>query len=445
VLNAAAKKYILIVACTVGTLFAVVASFNALIDPYGMYRLVEIKGLNAHKPAIYNRVRLFKAYEIRRMKPSAIILGTSRSHIAMSTSHKGWDQTATPRYNLAFDGATTKEMYFYLRHAYMIHPLKQVVLGLDAYHSMEAPSSVRPDFDPQLLCETRSLTSLLLMTLEDLKLLTSIDTLWASIETVRSQNCGEPEWFAADGQRLGEVFFRSFEENFQKCPRTYFEEIDKLEVGFQLEGRNPAPNRCVNQAVAAGSLQETDGETSLGYIQQIIEFCRAKHVDLRIFITPEHAHQLEISAALGAWSSIEEAKRNLVYLLSRYAAMHPGEPPILLYDFSGYNSVTTETLPEPGSRYEMKYYWDSSHFKEIVGDFVLDRLFALFNAERPIPADFGVRLTAGTIDAALARIRDDQITYRKRHPQDVAAIRLLVHNALRQENTDILSASAARP
>jgi len=43
-----------------------------------------------------------------------------------------------------------------------------------------------------------------------------------------------------------------------------------------------------------------------------------------------------------------------------------------LWDFSGYSSVTTEALPASGSHAEMEFYWDSSHFKDIVGDFVLD-------------------------------------------------------------------------
>ncbi len=400
-----------------------VSVFNAVVDPYGMYRLVEVKGFNLHKPAVYNRVRLMKAYDIRRIKPDAIVLGTSRCHVAMRMSNEGWDLGARKRYNLAFDGATTKEMYFYLRYAQAIHPLKEVVLGLDTYHPTLAPASTRPDFDQGLLYGNRSLISSIRMMLEDLKLLASVDTLFSSIETLRSQNTNEYEWFAADGQRLGEVFFRNFDDKFQKSPRDYFEEIDRMEVGFKMPDRKLTRLTPVEAVSASASLQKTDCETSLGYIRKIVEFCRDNHIDLRIFITPEHAHQAEISAALGTWPLVEKAKRDLVRLLTEDAAMHPGELPIPLYDFSGYNSITTESLPQPGSRDEMKYYWDSSHFKELVGDFVLDRLFSISRSEHPIPVDFGIRLTPATIESALARIRTDQIAYRLSHPQDIAAIR----------------------
>jgi len=388
-----------------------------------MYRLVDLEGFNAYKPAVDHRVRLVKAYDVRRLRPQAIILGTSRSHLGLRPSHDGWDRAAKPVYNLAFDGATTKEMYQYLLHAHAVRPLRQVVLGLDTYHATLAPATARPDFDAHLL-DSPGGAVLPSLIRADLKVLASLDTLRASLATVRSQSDREPQWFAPDGQRLGEVFFRRAGEHFEQLgPRGYFEEIDRLEVGFKREGQLAAnargPGRTAQPATAAS-------ETSLDYIRRIVAFCRAQRVDLRIFIAPEHAHQLEITAAIGEWASLENAKRALVQLLAEDAARRPGAPPIPLWDFSGYSSVTTEALPESGNRSEMEFYWDSSHFKDIVGDFVLDRLFGLSRPQREVPPDFGVRLTPATIEPTLARLRADQVAYRRSHPADVVWIRSLV-------------------
>jgi hypothetical protein len=387
-----------------------------------MYRLVDLEGLNAYKPAVDHRVRLVKAYDVRRLRPQAIILGTSRSHLGLRPSHDGWDPTAKPVYNLAFDGATTKEMYQYLLHAHAVRPLRQVVLGLDTYHATLAPAAARPDFDAHLL-DSPGGRALPPFIRADLKVLTSLDTLRASLATVRSQSAREPQWFAPDGQRRGEVFFRRAGEHFEQLgPRGYFEEIDRLEVGFKREGQLAANARSGRTAQAATAASET----SLDYIRRIVAFCRAQDVDLRIFIAPEHAHQLEITAAIGEWASLENAKRALVQLLADDAARHPEAPPIPLWDFSGYSSVTTEALPKSGSRAEMKFYWDSSHFKDIVGDFVLDRLFGLSGPRRGVPPDFGVRLTPATIELTLAHLRADQVTYRRGHPEDVVWIRSLL-------------------
>jgi hypothetical protein len=413
---------------------------NFVVDPFGMYRLVDLEEFNAYKPAVDHRVRLVKAYDVRRLRPQAIILGTSRSHLGLRPSHDGWDPTAKPVYNLAFDGATTNEMYQYLLHTHAVRPLRQVVLGLDTYHATLAPATARPDFDAHLL-DSPGGRALPPFIRADLKVLTSLDTLRASLATVRSQSAREPQWFAPDGQRRGEVFFRRAGEHFEQLgPRGYFEEIDRLEVGFKREGQLAANARSGRTAQAATAASET----SLDYIRRIVAFCRAQDVDLRIFIAPEHAHQLEITAAIGEWASLENAKRALVQLLADDAARHPEAPPIPLWDFSGYSSVTTEALPKSGSRAEMKFYWDSSHFKDIVGDFVLDRLFGLSGPRRGVPPDFGVRLTPATIELTLAQLRADQVTYRRGHPEDVVWIRSLLDGIAPLRGPGVVAVSRPR-
>jgi hypothetical protein len=425
--RSAAIRYCWTATLTAAALLAAIVSVNLVVDPFGMYRMIEVDGFNVHKPAVQHRVRLAKAYEVHQIRPRGIILGTSRSHLGLRPSHDGWDPAARPVYNLAFDGATTKEMYHYLVHSHAVRPLRQVVLGLDTYHATLAPATTRPDFDPQLLDST-GILALPSLIRADLKILSSLDTLNASIATVASQADRQPDWFARDGQRLGDVFFRRPGERFEQIgPREYFEEIDRLEVGFKRDGQLTAKAREAAHNVVRPAAAI---ETSIDYIRRIVAFCRTEGIDLRIFIAPEHAHQLEITAAIGEWATIENAKRALVELLTEDAAQHPNAPAVPLWDFSGYSSVTSEALPASDSRAEMKFYWDSSHFKDIVGDFVLDRVFGL-SAPRPtVPPDFGVRLNGVTIEPALARLRADQLAYRRSNPKDVIWIRSLVNGGV---------------
>lgn len=422
------KKYSLIVLSTLLAVLAVIVGVNVVVDPYGMYRLVDINGFNSHKPAIYHRVRLAKAYDIRRIKPRTVILGTSRTHLGVRPSHEAFGAGGKPVYNLAFDGATTKEMYYYLRHAHAVQPLRQVVLGLDTYHPTPAPGSNRPDFDEQMLLQPDSRWSRFKVCLADMKLLISFDTMSESLATVRAQKSRSAEWFAPDGQRLGEVFFHQPWEDFQtRGPRHYFDEIDKLEVRYKLEWRIPAKPGHNNKQ---GPEAKADGITSLGYIQRMIEFCRTEGIRLSIFLTPSHAHQLEISAATGEWPSLEKGKREMVRLLSEDAARHPDQQPFPLYDFSGYSAVTTEPLPAIGSTNELRNYWDSSHFKDTVGDLVLNRMFGVNNTLD----DFGVLLTGENIDKVLADTRSRQETYRETHEEDIRLIRTNVEDFKRRNN-----------
>jgi hypothetical protein len=365
-----------------------------------------------------NRVRLVKAFDIRRIKPRALVLGTSRSHVAIRTTHPGWNPPAEPRYNAAFDGATTHEMYAYLRHARAIEPLRQVVLGLDTWQLDSSPSGVRPGFEPGILDVPGDPWHGILSRLSAMRVAFSAGAVLASFQTVLSQDNAQEDWFAPDGQRLGEVFFHRPDEDYvTEGQRSYFLAIDRQEAGFKLDSGNERPRR------SAGD--EKPDLSSLGYVHLMIEFCRAEGIDLRIFITPAHAHQMEIAAAVGEWPKIEAGKRELVRLLANDAALHPGAKPFIFFDFSGYSSVTMEPLPQSGSSEEMTYYWDSSHFKEEVGDWVLDRLFAVQQAGHPVPGDFGIALTAETIDAALAEIRAGRARYRAGHPADATQIRIM--------------------
>jgi len=404
--------------------------FNAVIDPLAMFKLVDMPSLNRHKPAVYTRVRLAKAYEVRRVAPTGVILGTSRTHLGLRPSHEGWNPDVTPRYNLAFDGATTKEMYLYLRHAHGVAPLKQVVLGMDTWQLTDAPASTRPGFDADVLLADASLGSRLRVALADLRLLISLDTLRLSYQTLRAQEQAEPEWFAADGQRLGEVFFRRPGEMFQdQSPRAYFEHYDRQEISWQTEPSGK-PGAGAAQPPYAKAPPPAEA-TSMDYLERIVEFCREHEIDLRIFTTPSHARNMEISAATGSWTSLESGKRKLAELLARDAAAHPGQRPIPFYDFADYSSITTEALPPATGGLEMRNYWDSSHFKESVGDLVLDRLRGVNTPGRVVPPDFGVRVTSSNIETHLAGIRQRQAAYRASRAPDVEALAVLLEQVKR--------------
>ncbi len=405
-----------------GAICAVVASFNLAVDPYGSYRLFAF-GRSAVKPAVYRRVKLAKAYDLRRTEPEAIVLGTSRSHLGLRMTHDGWNAPRERRYNAAFDGATTKEMYAYLRHASAVARLRQVVLGLDFWHLGHIPASTRPDFDPDILFVPGKPLHNAAVYAADLGLLISLDTTRASFAELTSDPAAQPRWFSDDGQRLGEVFFRRVEPQFMASPADYFRAVDRQEVGFMLD-RGPPRRAQAKLQPAAGP-----AETSFDYIRKIVEFCRERDIDLRIFVTPSHAHQMEIAAEVGAWPGVEQGKRDLVALLANDAARHPASRPFRLYDFATYSSVTTEPPPPPGTHREMRYYWDSSHFKQRVGDWVLDRLFGTSSPDDPAPADFGMLLTPQTINAAIEKSRADRIAYERRNAEDIAFIRGLVHEA----------------
>ncbi len=421
-MKAYGRWFFLIAVSTAALVCGVVIAFNLLVDPYGFHRPIGFAEGTVARPAVYRRMRLAKAYDLRRIEPTAIVLGTSRSHIGLRMSHPGWSVPLPARYNAAFDGATTEEMYAYLLHAQSIRRLRQVVLGLDTWQLNSFPAWTRPDFAPALLFEPGQPLHNAEVYAADLGVLTSVDTTQASFTQLRLADHEQPQWLAPDGQRIGPVFFRDVDPDFSVAPARYFWHVDRQEIAYMLDS-GPA----VTSQTKFGPDVSQPKLTSLDYVSKIIRFCRDQRIDLRIFLTPAHAHQLEIVASLGGWRRLEQGKRELVAQLAQDAASHPGVQPFPFYDFSGYSSITTESVPLPTERREMKFYWDSSHFKELVGDWVLDRLLAV-RGDRgdAAPTDFGVQLTPTNIETELDRDRVAQHAYRRDHPNDVALIRSLI-------------------
>jgi hypothetical protein len=54
------------------------------------------------------------------------------------------------------------------------------------------------------------------------------------------------------------------------------------------------------------------------------------------------------------------------------ASTDSGRTSVRLWDFSGYNSVTTEAIPPFGSKDRMQWYQDSVHFSRRTGRAIVD-------------------------------------------------------------------------
>jgi len=151
-------------------------------------------------------------------------------------------------------------------------------------------------------------------------------------------------------------------------------------------------------------------------------FCHKRNIDFRIAISPSHARQFETIAAKGIWLLFEDWKRHLVNI-NYEEADRLGKQPFPLWDFSGYNSLTTEPVPPVNDGLtEMCWYWESSHYKKELGDLVQDRIFGYNHPDRQLPSDFGTLLTPETIEPHLATVRTNRRQWQEAFPEDAAEI-----------------------
>jgi hypothetical protein len=145
---------------------------------------------------------------------------------------------------------------------------------------------------------------------------------------------------------------------------------------------------------------------------------------------PLHAYIVETRRAIGLQDDYDRMVRGVIQIVAAESAKYPHAPAIAVWDFGGYNSITTEEVPPAGDQSPMRWYMDPVHYRPELGNLILDRVFATSNQAQEVPKDFGVRLTPQNVEAVLARMRDDGAQYRVSHLGAIAMIQATVRTAI---------------
>ncbi|NEO96366.1 MAG: hypothetical protein F6K56_42030 [Moorea sp. SIO3G5] len=346
---------------------------NAAVDPYGVINSPELPGLNQLKPEQFNHVRLFKAIDVIRNEPKIVLLGSSRTDLGLNPNHPGLEPGHSG-YNLALVGPNMYEVKRYFDHALTNQPdLKTVVIGIDFFMFNHLKTNA-PDFKESLINqETIPLQEVINSTL-------SLNALNATKSTL-SSSIKSKAYFLYDANGMRFIY-----NNKPKKP---------LPAGFQdmLKGLMTTEGYYKEYRLSDSFLND---------LQDIVDTCKEKGIELKVFISPSHATQWESLRVTRLWPVFEEWKRQLVEITP-------------VWDFSGYNSITTEAISE-----QMKNYWDSSHYREEVGDLILNRLFSY--QVQTVPEDFGVIITPENVESHLGKIRNERESWAETNPDLVKLV-----------------------
>jgi hypothetical protein len=169
------------------------------------------------------------------------------------------------------------------------------------------------------------------------------------------------------------------------------------------------------------------GMSGLDPFRFMLRQAYAEGTELHLFVSPLHTAVRSIVEVVGLGGRFEFWLRELVSINDEEAA-HAGRQPFALWDFSDTNSITVEPVPVEGDLKPMHWFWETSHYREITGDLVLDRIFGTRDPSRPLPEDFGSRLTFASIEGHLDRSRKKRAEWEAANPDIMA----LIHNAARQ-------------
>lgn len=320
----------------------------------------------------WKQPRVAAAFITRRLKPTALSIGTSRNE-SIPSGHPGWG--GLPVYKIVLPSATYTEERQYIEHAQAFQPLRKVTVEM-SYENVYNP--VPAQFNPDRLLHITEPTNRLRYAL-------------SIVEDISRA------LFSADAIEEGmiEALHTTWDARIR-----YYDRFDTFKKALQYSTNG------------SGRPQEDP----LGELKKMIEFGVRHNIEMSFFISPLHApYEEEEIGRYGYDAMVERWQRDLVRLFAEEARVTGREYP--LWDFSGYNSVTTEEIPANGSMWDMRWFSDKSHFKEETGTMILDRMFGTCADPCPIPSDCGVRLTPQNIEEHLATIRQDRERYLRSHPK----------------------------
>ncbi len=390
------KKYSVRLISGVFFLMFCVSIFNWLINPLDIFSSPEIEGLNTYKLDVGRHTRISKIYQLERIKPEAIFLASSRGGVF---SEEYYSPDNARWFNASMPSASTYELLRVLQDAHAVHPLKRIVLGLDEAFTGE----VQYNFSENRLLVTAdggNNNGRFAQRLKDVfSGLFSMDALRSSLRTIRNQK-----------HRPGTVDMAKFDAARVVNAGGNRQMFRKMEGSVFFKYRDSKPD-C--QADVKSKLNDIVGPAK--NFRAIVEFAYKNNIELYVYLSPIHARLYETLRIAGQWCMLEKTKREIVYIVDSLSKQY-SKPRFPVWDFSGYNSITTEDVPDAGDTNRiMKWYWEDSHYTEKAARLVLQ---TIFNGE-VVREDFGVMLSPANIESHLDYIRQGHDDYARSHSDDV--------------------------
>lgn len=347
----------------------VLGAISFILDPYGLYGHFQYVGFNQQKEGVRSKIRFVKALELPLRNPQTLIMGSSRVHDAMNPMHPLLQEYA-PVYNLGVDMNRIHETLLLLRHATENAKIKRVVIGLDLF-MFNSLVTKNPDFDENLIGRRVQIADYLIPTIFSA---VAVQDAWTTARTSRQQP--QRREFLPNGFRPQAFYL------LKNYPASHYY-TNWIFLTPKPQGTIYYSKMALNEAVFED-------------FEALLKLCAQKGIDVHLYINPAHSHlDGEGIRAVGKWAMFESWKRRITSIADQHH--------VPLWDFSGYNSVTTEKVESP-----MKYYWDSSHFTEIVSDWIIKRIF---HKDEGVPSDFGVLLSPQNIESHLESIRASREKY----------------------------------
>lgn len=348
--------------------FLLVIVFNFIVDPYGVFNVVSVEGFNKNKSKITTD-QLPRFYAAKQTAPENMIFGTSRVGVInplLVSAHNG-----AKTYNFSLTGSTMILQKHYIDYFLEHYHLKSIIIGLDFFSFMKQVDSK----DASMLKRLNNN-----VTDDYLLALLSKDTLSNSINTIGDNIGGR---YVVTDYETGQNIYQEYKEKFKQGGSAYTQSMIRRTLRdydrdyYQRE-----------------HFDEISIRANVALLKDIYRAARKKEIDIRIYVNPVYYLQFALIKLNGLENKYLFWKKELAKVTD-------------YYDFSGYNSVTTDPV----------HWYDSSHFKEKIAEKIIKTLFM-----DEIDDGFGMLINDSNV------MQDNQKMFEKISNEDLAELRNILEN-----------------
>lgn len=353
------NAFLITFAITCVSLLMMMVVINAVVDSYQIMPSslsLMPRGHPAKAVPGSTSFRLIKAADVMKIKPKAILLGTSR----VEQGFRAQDAAALldmDCYNLGLDGAGFFETYAYFQHALFHQPdLRYVIIGLDLF-CFNKNRPPRPDFSRDRLGRIGlpwgDYFHALLSQESCLASLSSLTNLynWCLSKEIAKHGVLDDRGNITEESRI--AFF--------------------LNQGLTGEGDDYlVMEKLFSSSRLYGNFEFSEDAFTL--FKKMVCTCRERGIQLKVYFSPSRVLYWYGLRLKGLGESLRRLKTEVAQLID-------------VWDFSGVNEVTLEE----------SNYFDFSHFRSKIGKQLLPVLLGL---EEP---KIGRKLTAANVEAELDR------------------------------------------
>ena len=362
---------------------------NVVVDPNGYFDVVDLPRINIEKPEkSYGRV--IKSIEICRDAYDTIIFGTSRIYTGIDPHSRWFDGGAV--YNLGLRGTNLYEIHKVAKYVQGCQTPRRILLGID-FLAFSTRRTTRRDFAKSGFAGGLTPNTYLRQIISGQAVIDSVKTVWSNLRD------------GGDGLKGN-----GFDEH-----------TGTLEINHRRAFRKTLKIFLTNEKLYADYEYGRDRVDMLREIAQAYADTGAR---VYVFIPPVHAQQLEALSQVGLYETFEQWKRDVVRVVASLNQRVPGK--VGLWDFTGYNSISTETVPAARARRRMRWFYESSHFTPETGDLVLLSMLHPEASGEIVPDDFGVSLNEKNLETHIAEARRARESYRLSRPEEVEEVARLV-------------------